>query len=196
MIGMRRSAHGRILVGLGVASIAALTLAGCAEGGGNTSPTSTDLAGQTVTIAGGITGTEADALNKSFEKFTKDTGIKVTYSGDKTFEGNIVTKVTGGSAPDIGIVPQPGLLKTLVDTGEVKKAPKAVEDNVDKNWSKDWKKYGTVDKVFYSAPMLANVKGFVWYSPAKFKEWGVEVPTTWDELLTLTKTIREKTGGP
>jgi len=44
--------------------------------------------------------------------------------------------------------------------------------------------------------MLANVKGFVWYSPAKFKEWGVEVPTTWDELLTLTKTIREKTGGP
>jgi alpha-glucoside transport system substrate-binding protein len=23
--------------------------------------------------------------------------------------------------------------------------------------------------------MLANVKGYVWYSPAKFKEWGVEV---------------------
>ncbi len=44
--------------------------------------------------------------------------------------------------------------------------------------------------------MLANVKGYVWYSPAKFKEWGVEVPKTWDELLTLTKTIRDKTSGP
>ena len=38
----------------------------------------------------------------------------VEYSGDKGFEGNIVTKVQGGDAPDIAIVPQPGLLKTLV----------------------------------------------------------------------------------
>jgi len=65
---------------------------------------------------------------------------------------------------------------------------------VDANWSPDWKKYGTFDDTFYSAPMLANIKGYVWYSPAKFKEWGVEVPKTWDELLTLTKTIQEKTG--
>ena len=42
--------------------------------------------------------------------------------------------------------------------------------------------------------MLANVKGYVWYSPASFAEWGVEVPTTWDELLELTATIQEKTG--
>ena len=50
--------------------------------------------------------------------------------------------------------------------------------------------------MFYAAPMLANVKGYVWYSPASFEEWGVEVPATWDELLALTATIREKTGGP
>lgn len=116
------------------------------------------------------------------------------YTGDKSFEANIVTKVTGGDAPDIAIVPQPGLLKTLVGTGDVKAAPKGVEDNVDANWSPDWKKYGTFDDTFYSAPMLANIKGYVWYSPAKFKEWGVEVPKTWDELLALTKTIQEKTG--
>jgi len=184
-----------VLAGLGVAAIASLTLAGCADTGGGT-PNSTDLKGQTVQITGGITGAEADNLNKSFDQFTKDTGIKVVYTGDKSFEGNIVTKVSGGSAPDIGIVPQPGLLKTLVGTGEVKKAPKSVEDNVDKNWTKDWKTYGTVDNVFYAAPMLANVKGYVWYSPAKFKEWGVEAPKTWDELLTLTKTIRDKTNAP
>ena len=80
-------------------------------------------------------------------------------------------------------MPQPGLLKTLVDTGEVQPAPEGVEANVDENWSPDWKAYGTVDDIFYAAPMLANVKGYVWYSPASFEEWGVEVPTTWDELL-------------
>ncbi|MFG6504630.1 ABC transporter substrate-binding protein [Microbacterium sp. P05] len=188
---MISSQRRRVIAPIALISIAGLALAGCAEGG---SSDSGSAEGQTVEIAGGITGVEADDLNASFEQFTADTGIKVNYTGDKSFEGNIVTKVSGGSAPDIAIVPQPGLLKALVETGEVQPAPEAVESNVDENWSPDWKTYGTVDDTFYAAPMLGNVKGYVWYSPASFAEWGVEVPKTYDELLTLTQTIRDKTG--
>ncbi|MDQ1130778.1 ABC transporter substrate-binding protein [Microbacterium sp. SORGH_AS_0888] len=188
---MLRTTRRRVLVPIALAGIAGLALAGCAE---SPSGGSSDAGGGTVQIAGGITGSEADLLNQSFEQFTKDTGIKVEYTGDKSFEGNIVTKVAGGSAPDIAIVPQPGLLKSLVGTGDVKPATDAVSKNVDENWSSDWKTYGTVDGTFYAAPMLANVKGYVWYSPAKFKEWGVSIPKTWDELLTLTQTIQQKTG--
>jgi len=183
-----RRRHGYIALGL--TAIAAVTLAGCAEGGD--SGDSGDS--KTVQISGGITGSEADNLQKSFDQFTKDTGIKVVYTGDKGFEGNIVTKVAGGSAPDIAIVPQPGLLASLVGTGEVKEGTKAVADNVDKYWAPAWKDYGSVDGTFYSAPMLANVKGYVYYSPKSFKEWGVEVPKTWDDLLALTATIQQKTG--
>ncbi len=183
-----RRRHG--YVALGLTAIAAVTLAGCAEGGD--SGDSGDS--KTVQISGGITGSEADNLQKSFDQFTKDTGIKVVYTGDKGFEGNIVTKVAGGSAPDIAIVPQPGLLASLVGTGEVKEGTKEVSDNVDKYWAPAWKDYGSVDGTFYAAPMLANVKGYVYYSPKSFQEWGVEVPKTWDDLLTLTKTIQEKTG--
>jgi len=182
----------RLIAPLALLAVSGLALAGCAEGGSSGGDSSGK--GETVKISGGITGSEADLLNKSFDQFTKDTGIKVVYTGDKGFEGNIVTKVSGGSAPDIAIVPQPGLLKSLVGTGQVKEAPSEVAANVDKNWSKDWKTYGTIDGKFYAAPMLANVKGFIWYSPAKFKELGVEVPKTWDELLATTKTIQEKTG--
>lgn len=188
---MALSQRYRLLAPLALVGAAAIALSGCAEaapeGGGGTE-------GQTVRISGGITGTEASDLNKSFEKFTEDTGIKVEYTGDKGFEGNIVTKVTGGDAPDIAIVPQPGLLKTLVDTGEVQAAPESVESAVDENWSADWKDYGTFDDTFYAAPMLANLKGYIWYSPASFTEWGVEVPNTWDDMIALTDTIREKTG--
>jgi alpha-glucoside transport system substrate-binding protein len=179
---------------VGFIAIATLTLAGCAEGGTDSGGDSGSVEGETVTISGGITGIEAENMQKSFEQFTEDTGIIVEYTGDKTFEGNIVTKVSGGSAPDIAIVPQPGLLKTLVGTGEVKEAPEGVVSNVDENWSPDWKAYGTVDDVFYAAPMLANIKGYVWYSPASFAEWGVEIPKTWDELLELTATIQQATG--
>ena len=189
---MGMSQRRRLVAPLAVIGVLGLALAGCAEGGSGGGGGSDK--GQTVKISGGITGSEADKLNEAFADFTKETGIKVEYTGDKGFEGNIVTKVTGGNAPDIAIVPQPGLLKSLIETGEVKKATEAVTANVDKNWSADWKKYGTVDGTFYAAPMLGNVKGYVWYSPAKFKEWGVEVPKTWDQLLTLTQTIKEKSG--
>jgi len=190
---MGMSQRYRLLAPVGLLAVGAIALAGCAEGdsggsGGGTEGTTT------VRISGGITGSEADLLNQSFDQFTKDTGIKVEYTGDKSFEGNIVTKVTGGDAPDIAIVPQPGLLQTLVGTGEVKKATDTVSSNVDEYWGKDWKSYGTVDGDFYAAPMLANVKGYVWYSPSKFKEWGVSIPKTYDELLTLTQTIQQKTG--
>ncbi|MEQ6897707.1 ABC transporter substrate-binding protein [Microbacterium sp. KR10-403] len=190
---MDKSIRRSVMFPLALVGVAGVVLTGCAEtgsGGGD----SGDVKGQTVHISGGITGSEADLLSQSFDQFTKDTGIKVEYTGDKSFEGNIVTKVTGGSAPDIAIVPQPGLLKSLIATGDVLKADDTVSANVDKYWGADWKSYGTADGTFYAAPMLANVKGYVWYSPSEFKEWGVEVPKTWDELLTLTKTIQEKTG--
>ena len=189
---MGKSPRRRILIPLALLSVAGMVLAGCAE---SSSTTSTDsVKGKTVNISGGITGTEADALNQTFAAFTKKTGIKVVYTGDKSFEGNIVTKVNGGSAPDIAIVPQPGLLASLVGTGQVVAPDATTTSNVSKYWSAAWKTYGTVNGKFYAAPMLANVKGFIWYSPAKFKEWGVTVPKTYDELLTLTQTIQQKTG--
>ncbi|MGC5171352.1 ABC transporter substrate-binding protein [Microbacterium sp. DT81.1] len=196
MNGMRSSVRRRAAVGLGLMAISTLVLAGCAEGGGDEGGDSGSGEGETVRISGGITGIQAEDMQKTFDDWGEESGITVEYTGDKGFEGNIVTKVNGGDAPDIAIVPQPGLLRTLVGTGEVVEAPEGVVANVDENWSEDWKAYGTVDDVFYAAPMLANIKGYVWYSPAKFEEWGVEVPTTWDELLTLTKTIQEKSGGP
>jgi len=191
---MALSQRYRLLAPVALMGAAALVLAGCAEGGAEGEGGGEGKT--TVRISGGITGGEADALNESFAQFTEDTGIAVEYTGDKAFEGNIVTKVTGGDAPDIAIVPQPGLLKTLVETGKVLPAPEAVETAVDENWSPDWKQYGTFDDTFYAAPMLANLKGYVWYSPKQFAEWGVEVPKTWDEMISLTDTIVQTTGGP
>ena len=169
-----RRRHGYIALGL--ATVAALTLAGCAEGGDEGDGGDGSLEGETVQISGGITGSEADNLQKSFDAFTADTGIEVVYTGDKGFEGNIVTKVAGGSAPDIAIVPQPGLFRSLVDTGEVQEGTDEVAANVDEYWAPAWKDYGSVDGTFYAAPMLANVKGYVYYSPDELRGVGRRDP--------------------
>ena len=74
-------------------------------------------------------------------------------------------------------------------TGTAVAAPKATADNVDKYFGESWKTFGSVDGKFYAAPKSANVKSLVWYSPKTFADNGWTVPTTLDELKTLSDKI-------
>jgi alpha-glucoside transport system substrate-binding protein len=149
-----------------------------------------DLTGKKVTVYTSIVAPEDKSQKDSYKLFTKCTGAKVVYEASREFEAQLVVRVKSGNPPDIAYVPQPGLLSTLVkDTKKVVAAPKAVSDNVDEFWGQDWKTYGTVDGKFYAAPLGANVKSFVWYSPEMFKKNGWTVPTTWDEMTALSDKI-------
>ncbi len=189
-----RLSHRRFTASIAFAAIAGLTLAGCSGGPGSTTSDAGAKGDGVVTVYGTIADTEAKLLEKSWADWEKKNNIDIQYESSKEFEAQIAIRAQGGNAPDLAIFPQPGLMADLASRDFLKPAPKAVEDNVDKNWSKDWKAYGTVGDTFYGAPLMASVKGFIWYSPKKFKEWGVEVPKTWDELLAVTKTIQEKSG--
>ena len=193
----------RIKVASAAAAGLALVLTGCSSGGssGSSSASSSadcsaysqygDLSGKTVTVYAGIVAPEDAAYIESFKPFEQCTGAKVDYTADKNFETQILVQAQSGNAPDLAIVPQPGLLKQLVATKAAKAAPAAVAANVDKWWGADWKSYGTVDGTFYAAPSGASVKSLVWYNPQKFKEAGYTVPTTLDEMAALTKKIAD-----
>ena len=191
---MRSILHRRFTTPIVLATIAGLTLAGCSGGPGTTTSDAGAEGDGTVTVYGTIADTEATLLEESWADWEKANNIDIQYESSKEFEAQISIRAQGGSAPDIAIFPQPGLLGDLASRGFLKPGPKSVEDNVDSGWSEDWKAYGTVDDTYYAAPLMASLKGFIWYSPAKFAEWGVEVPNTYADLLTLTKTIQEKTG--
>jgi alpha-glucoside transport system substrate-binding protein len=143
--------------------------------------------GTEVSVYSTIVDVEAERLENSWADFAECTGIEVAYEGSKEFETQIGVRAKAGNPPDLAIFPQPGLLAS--QAGNLKPAPQEVSDLVDEGWSEDWKKYGTVDGTFYAAPMLANIKGYVWYVPATFEEKGWEVPTTWDEMMALTEKI-------
>jgi alpha-glucoside transport system substrate-binding protein len=149
-----------------------------------------DLTGTTVKLYTSIVAPEDQAHKDSYELFTECTGAEVQYEGSKEFEAQLVVRVRSGNPPDVAYVPQPGLLNTLVtDTGKVLEAPESVAANVDEFFGEDWKNYGSVDGKFYAAPLGANVKSFVWYSPKMFEENGWEIPTTWDDMVALSDTI-------
>lgn len=187
-----------------------LVLVGCSSGDAAESQSAAPVAGcedygtygtftdnPNVAISSTIVDTEADNLVKSWEQFEKCTGITIKYTGNKDFESQILQQAQGGTAPDIALFPQPGLLASVVNTtGKVVPAPDSVVANIDKWWSADWKGYGTIDGTVYAAPLMASVKGYIWYSPADLKARGIEIPTTLDELMADTEAMATASDNP
>lgn len=155
-----------------------------------------DLNGKSVNVYTSIVDPEAQTQKDSYKPFEDCTGVTIDYEGSREFEAQLLVRVKAGNAPDIAYLPQPGLLKTIVqDTGKIVPAPDATAKNVEKNWEPSWKDYGTVDGVFYAAPLGANVKSYVWYSPSAFKDGGYDIPETWDDLMALSKQYSEDNDG-
>jgi alpha-glucoside transport system substrate-binding protein len=172
-------------------SAAATTGGGAATTGCDSFKSYGDLKGKKVTIYSSILSPESDSLKTSWKQFETCTGVTIQFTGSNDFESQLPVKVAGGNAPDLAVIPQPGLLQTMVKTGKAVEAPAAVATNVANNWSAAWKGYATVNGKFYGAPMSANVKSLIWYSPSVFKAKGWTVPTTWADLMTLSQKIAD-----
>ncbi|SEJ62304.1 ABC transporter substrate-binding protein [Demequina mangrovi] len=147
--------------------------------------------GESVEIYGTQVDEEADRLVESWMEFEECTGITVEWIGNQEFETQMNVRVEAGDPPDLAIFPQPGLAARFIEGGSVVPAPESVEANVDEFWTESWKEYGTVDGTFYAAPLMASVKGWIWYSPTQFAENGYEVPETWDDMMALTAQMAE-----
>jgi alpha-glucoside transport system substrate-binding protein len=192
---MRSRLNKRLLAALAVGGAASLALVGCvgdaAPGGGDAN--CDDYAdygtfdGEEVSVYGTIVEVEAERLEASWADFEQCTGIDVKYQGTQEFEAQVRVLVDGDNAPDLGIFPQPGLFATFAD--DLVAPPAAVEENANTYWTESWVGFGTVDGTFLGAPLMASVKGLIWYSPSVWEENGWEVPATLDELTDLTEQI-------
>ena len=196
---MSSTLHRCFTMPLAILAVSSLALVGCSGGGTDddtSGPGDAGTADGVVTLYGTISDTEADLLAESWADWEKENNIEIKYEATKEFETQIGIRAQGGNAPDLAIFPQPGLLNDLASRDYIQPAPEGVAANVEKYWSTDWAAYGTTNDTLYGAPLMASVKGFIWYSPKKFADNGWEIPTTWDELMTLTETIQKATEQP
>lgn len=186
----------RVLKAVPVVVAAALVLAGC--GGGNAPAASSGaggakLDGQTVEVAAIWSGDEQEKFRAVLDAFEKKTGAKVTYTsaGDE-LPTVLATRLAGGSPPDIAVVGQPGLVKTLAKAGSLKPLSATTNKIVDEQYAPVWKKLGTVDGKLYGLVFKAANKSTVWYN-AKTLGASFTPPKTWDAFVDTLRT-RSDTG--
>ncbi|MER7574175.1 ABC transporter substrate-binding protein [Streptomyces sp. NPDC126514] len=177
-------------------SCTALTLAlgATACGGGPVTAGGGDqaLSGQTVTVAGVWSGSEQKNFQKVLDAFTEKTGAKTQFMSTGDNVSTVVgSKIEGGNAPDVVMVPQVGVLKQFAEQGWLEPLSKKTESAVDSGFAKVWKTYGSVDGTFYGLYFKAAHKSTVWYSPDALDQAGVEPPRTFDAMLEAGRTVSD-----
>jgi alpha-glucoside transport system substrate-binding protein len=167
--------------------VACLAIAACGS-----TPSSNDA--QIIEVFGPYRDVEADNLAASLQQFEDDTGLTVRYTGSADFVKDLKQRVESGiSAPDIAIVPQPGVVDELVSADRLVPLDEVSVRTLRDNYPADLIQQSTNGDVF-SAPSRESIKSLVWYRPSVFEEHGWAVPTTLDELGALVEQIQQDAG--
>ncbi|GAA2340089.1 ABC transporter substrate-binding protein [Streptomyces kunmingensis] len=173
----------------------ALSLGATACGGGG--PVSAGggdkpLSGETINVAGVWSGSEQKNFQKVLDAFSEKTGAKTQFTSTGDNVSTVVgSKIEGGNAPDVVMVPQVGVLQQFAKEGWLEPLSETAQKSVDANYAKVWKDYGSVDGRLYGLYFKAAHKSTVWYSPDALDEAGVQPPKTYDAMLEAGRTVSE-----
>ncbi len=155
-----------------------------------------DFAGTVVTVDGPFVDTDEVKFNESMKAFEEATGIDVQYQGSKEFEAAISVRVDGGDAPDIADFPQPGLLASFVQSGDIVDVSTFIDDAwLKQQYNQSWLDMATIEGP--DGPIMAGTwgryfgKSIVYYPKQAFEASGYEIPQTWDEMMELTQMIAD-----
>ena len=155
-----------------------------------------DLSNEQITIFGPWLGADQELVENMLAYFSAATGADVRYTGSDSFEAQIVVDAEAGSAPNIAVFPQPGLLANMAASGFVSGLGSDTADWVRENYAagQSWVDLGTyadengADQL-YGFFYKVDVKSLVWYSPENFEDAGYDVPETMEDLKALTDQI-------
>ena len=159
------------------------------EGGDAAYP---DLSGVTIDVASDWSGAEQENFEAVLDLFEEETGASVTY---QSLGNNVATalgtQIEGGGAPDIALVPQPGLVDQLVDSGDIVPLTDDVVAEVEANYADTWKDLSTYDGELYGVWFKAANKSTVWYNVGVYDDAGAEIPETWEDFLDTLQVVSD-----
>jgi len=154
-----------------------------------------DWSGQSLTVSIALAESEATVFDEVLvSKFKEMTGgeIKVTNIEAVDVVNTLSAQVESGNIEIDLLMQDNNTLAPLVDGGLVEELPEA-EEVMPPSTIEALKAVLQFDGTYYFLPGNPNVQ-ITYYNSKKFEEYGVEPPTTWDDLMATGKTIQEKAG--
>ena len=177
-----------------VAALALVLLAAACTGsdGGSTDGGGTAVDGETIEVAATWTGPEQDRFQMVLDGFAEQSGAEVRFlSAGDDIAAFVGPRIEGGDPPDVAMLPQPGVLQSFADQGDLIPIDDVAGDEVDQNFSETAREVGSADGTLYGVWFKTAQKSTVWYNTNVFADAGVEPPATWDELLETGQTISD-----
>ena len=141
--------------------------------------------GGSVTVWAEWTAQEQQDFLAALAPFEANTGITVSYQGKgNNMDTALTAAVSGGSPPDVALVPDPGTLQTLAKAGSIKDLT-SILTGLTSNFGAAWNTLATYSGKQYGVWFKGANKNTIWYNPALFTAAGImSPPTTWEQLLT------------
>ena len=171
-----------------------LGLAGCSQLVGQSASTA-EL--KRVTVLGQFASEDTAKFERSLLPFEEEMGIDVVYESADNFTSLLGMRIASYNAPDLAILPQPGLMADLARDDLLVPLTDVMEtQSLRSSYSDAWLDLGMVDKVPYGLWYRISAKSLVWYRPTAFETKGYDIPQTWAELIALSDKIVADGGTP
>jgi alpha-glucoside transport system substrate-binding protein len=171
--------------GLVLMAVTVLAAVACAPG-----QSSSTTKGGTVHVIGTWGGSEQDSFLAMVKPFQDRTGIKVEYEGTRDINAVLTTRVQAGNPPELAGLPGPGQMFEFAKAGKLVAVDNILDLNqMKQDYSADWIKLGQYNGKTYSIFIKTAVKGLVWYDPKFFQAKNYQVPSTWDQMTSLSQQI-------
>lgn len=177
------------LMAVAAATVLSFPLAAC---------TATDTADDnTVTIWTSVDQPVMDGLQAATDEMTKGEDFTIKWEKVENINQLIMTKLGAADAPDIAMIPQPGVVADMVDRGGAFPLDDVLDmDALETSMVPGTLDAGTVDDQLYGLLVSMNVKGLVWYNKTAWAEAGYQAPESIGDLNALTEQIRNDGGTP
>jgi trehalose transport system substrate-binding protein len=151
--------------------------------------------GQTLKVSIAMAETEAEVFRSVVvDKFKEATGgdVEVVNIEAQDVVRTLQAQVDSGNIQLDLLVQDNNTLAPLVSGGLVEEIPNA-EEIMPPETIEALKDVLRFDGKYYFLPARPNVQ-ITYYNDTQFDEYEIETPTTWDELMTVAETIKDKAG--
>jgi hypothetical protein len=120
----------------------------------------------------------------------KNPDVQISYKSAEDVAPVLSTAIQGGNPPDIAALPNPGLMRQFVESGDLKPIDFA-RDTVEENFSESWVDLASVDDKLYGIFFKGANKSTVWYNVHAYEDAGIEPPEDWDTFLQNAETLKQ-----